>query len=165
MCTGTSRIAATPIPAELTRLLGEYGDPLPEVVAATPESQVLCHQLYDRDPVESWSRGSTVLLGDAAHPMLPFLGQGACAALEDAVELGRAVEEADGIRAAIDAYEAKRVGRTADLVKGSRKAAKAALLPSKAGRRVRNALDLACAGSSPPSPTRSGDRAGRAPSQ
>ena len=129
-----------PDPGELTRLLGEYGDPLPEVVAATPESQVLCHQLYDRDPVESWSRGSTILLGDAAHPMLPFLGQGACAALEDAVELGRAVEEADGIRAAIDAYEAKRVGRTADLVKGSRKAAKAALLPSKAGRRVRNAL-------------------------
>jgi 2-polyprenyl-6-methoxyphenol hydroxylase-like FAD-dependent oxidoreductase len=129
-----------PESGELTRLLGEYDDPLPEVVAATPESQVLCHQLYDRDPVESWSRGCTVLLGDAAHPMLPFLGQGACAALEDAVELGRAVEQADGIRAAIDAYEAKRVGRTSDLVKGSRKAAKAALLPSKSGRRVRNAL-------------------------
>ena len=72
--------------------------------------------------------------------MLPFLGQGACAALEDAVELGDAVANADDAKQAIEDYEAKRIRRTAGLVKGSRKAAKAALLPSGAGRRVRNAL-------------------------
>jgi 2-polyprenyl-6-methoxyphenol hydroxylase-like FAD-dependent oxidoreductase len=121
-------------------LLGEYSEPLPEVVAATPAGEVLCHRLLDRDPVTSWSRGAMTLLGDAAHPMLPFLGQGACAALEDAVALGRAVEGADGILEAIDAYEAKRVSRTADLVNGSRRAAKVALLSSRAGRRIRNAL-------------------------
>ena len=129
-----------PEPEAIARLLDEYDEPLPEVIAATPAGDVLCHQLYDRDPVESWSRGNATLLGDAAHPMLPFLGQGACAALEDAVELGEAVAKAGDAKQAIQDYEAKRISRTAGLVKGSRKAAKAALLPSGAGRRVRNAL-------------------------
>jgi 2-polyprenyl-6-methoxyphenol hydroxylase-like FAD-dependent oxidoreductase len=44
--------------------------------------------MYDRKPVSSWSTGSLLLMGDAAHPMLQYLGQGACQALEDAVELG-----------------------------------------------------------------------------
>ena len=129
-----------PNPEAIARLLDEYDEPLPEVIAATPAGDVLCHQLYDRDPVESWSRGNATLLGDAAHPMLPFLGQGACAALEDAVKLGNAVAKADDAEQAIEDYESSRVKRTAGLVKGSRKAAKAALLPSGAGRRVRNAL-------------------------
>jgi len=129
-----------PEPQAIARLLEQYEQPLPEVVTSTPVGEVLCHRLYDREPVDSWSRGTTTLLGDAAHPMLPFLGQGACAALEDAVELGRAVASSDDALQAIESYEAKRVRRTAGLVKGSRKAAKAALLPSAAGRRVRNAL-------------------------
>jgi 2-polyprenyl-6-methoxyphenol hydroxylase-like FAD-dependent oxidoreductase len=124
----------------MPRLLDEYDEPLPSVVSATPASDVLCHRLYDREPVDSWSRGTAVLLGDAAHPMLPFLGQGACSALEDAVELGRAVSKAGDIAQAIEDYEAVRVGRTKKLVKGSRQAAKAALMSSGAGRRVRNTL-------------------------
>ena len=39
--------------------------------------------LYDRDPIPHWTRGRVTLLGDAAHPMLPYLGQGACQAIED----------------------------------------------------------------------------------
>jgi len=122
------------------RLLAQYDVPLPQVVSATPADEVLCHRLYDRDPADTWSRGRATLLGDAAHPMLPFLGQGACAALEDALELGDAVATADDAQQAIGRYEAKRLDRTAALVKGSRQAAKAALMGSAAGRRVRNAL-------------------------
>ena len=44
--------------------------------------------LYDRDPIPQWTRGRVTVLGDAAHPMLPYLGQGACQAIEDGAVLG-----------------------------------------------------------------------------
>jgi 2-polyprenyl-6-methoxyphenol hydroxylase-like FAD-dependent oxidoreductase len=126
--------------AALPTLVAEYGTPIREAVSRTGAEQVLVHRLYDRAPVSSWSRGTTTLLGDAAHPMLPFLGQGACAALEDAVELGASLTAEGDVEVALAAYERARVKRTAALVAGSRKAGKAALLGSKPGRRIRNAL-------------------------
>jgi 2-polyprenyl-6-methoxyphenol hydroxylase-like FAD-dependent oxidoreductase len=72
--------------------------------------------------------------------MLPFLGQGACSALEDAAALGAAVAAEPDVEAALAAYEQARLEPTAALVAGSRKAAKVALLGSRLGRRVRNAL-------------------------
>ena len=80
------------------------------------------------------------MLGDAAHPMLPFLGQGACAALEDAVALGESVAATRGCQDAIAAYEVARYERTTALVRGSQRAAKVALLGAGIGRRLRNAL-------------------------
>jgi len=126
--------------AALPGLVAEYGEPVREAVGRTVAEQVLEHRLYDRDPVSSWSRGTATLLGDAAHPMLPFLGQGAGSALEDAVALGAAVAAEADVEAALAAYERARTERTAALVAGSRKAAKAALLKSRLGRRMRNAL-------------------------
>jgi len=69
--------------------------------------------LCDRQPVKEWSRGRMTLLGDAAHPMLQYLAQGACMAIEDAVCLADSVEEADGdFAAAFKAYQAARYLRT-----------------------------------------------------
>lgn len=127
-----------PRPEALSELLPAFGPEIREVVERTPGDEVLLHRLYDRDPVASWSRGATTLLGDAAHPMLPFLGQGACSALEDAVALGAAVGENDGVAAALVAYEQARVEPTAALVAGSRRAGAGVLLESRFGRRLRN---------------------------
>jgi 2-polyprenyl-6-methoxyphenol hydroxylase-like FAD-dependent oxidoreductase len=125
---------------ELSRRLGEYAAPVPEIVAATVDAEILCHELYDRPPAKRWGEGAVTLLGDAAHPMLPFLGQGACAALEDAVALGDAVADAPDVPAALREYERGRIERTATLVRGSRRAASLALARSAIGRRLRNAL-------------------------
>ena len=69
--------------------------------------------LCDRDPVKNWSRGRTTLLGDAAHPMLQYLAQGACMAIEDAVVLADAMTAAGGdVVPAFEAYQEARYLRT-----------------------------------------------------
>ncbi|MDO9412723.1 MAG: 3-hydroxybenzoate 6-monooxygenase [Pseudolabrys sp.] len=70
--------------------------------------------LCDREPVKDWAQGNVVLLGDAAHPMLQYLAQGACMATEDAVILAEKVgEQPDNLPAAFKAYEQARYLRTA----------------------------------------------------
>jgi salicylate hydroxylase len=51
--------------------------------------------LYDREPLPTWTRGRLTLLGDAAHPMLPHLGQGANQAIEDGIALATILTRAD----------------------------------------------------------------------
>jgi 2-polyprenyl-6-methoxyphenol hydroxylase-like FAD-dependent oxidoreductase len=75
----------------------------------------------DRDPIGNWVHGRAVLLGDAAHPMLQYLAQGACMAIEDAVTLGEAVKHCDfDLDAAFKLYEKSRVTRTARTVLSAR---------------------------------------------
>ncbi len=69
--------------------------------------------MYDRLPAERWTRGRTVLLGDAAHPMLQYLAQGACQALEDAVALADALAAHADVPGGIAAYTAARAAPTA----------------------------------------------------
>ncbi|MFE9045198.1 FAD-dependent monooxygenase [Streptomyces sp. NPDC007818] len=69
--------------------------------------------LYDRLPITDWVHGRIVLLGDAAHPMLQYLAQGACQALEDAVALGRALRDHGRPEDAFASYAALRTERTA----------------------------------------------------
>jgi 3-hydroxybenzoate 6-monooxygenase len=69
--------------------------------------------LCDREPVREWSRGRVTLLGDAAHPMLQYLAQGACMAIEDGVSLANKMSEANGdFAAAFLAYQRARYLRT-----------------------------------------------------
>ena len=60
--------------------------------------------LHVREPMEQWSKGRATILGDAAHPMVPFMAQGACMAMEDAVCLSHEAAMADGTF--VQAFEA-----------------------------------------------------------
>jgi len=71
----------------------------------------------DREPIGRWSFGRVTLLGDAAHPMMQYLAQGACMAMEDAVTLGEAMRASDGdFEAGFRRYEQARITRTARVV-------------------------------------------------
>ena len=77
--------------------------------------------LYDRDPIPRWTRGPVTLLGDAAHPMLPYLGQGACQALEDGAVLATALAaEAADPPTGLARYERTRRPRASQVVLTSR---------------------------------------------
>jgi 2-polyprenyl-6-methoxyphenol hydroxylase-like FAD-dependent oxidoreductase len=129
--------------AERARLRADFAGwapPIPAVIAATDPGVILRHDLHDRPPTADWARGRAALLGDAAHPMLPFLGQGACQALEDAVALSVAVEEHGATSQALAAYAAARARRAAFVVKRSRVLGRTAHAPSAALRALRNAV-------------------------
>ncbi len=78
--------------------------------------------LYDRDPLPTWSKGRLSLLGDAAHPMLPHLGQGANQSIEDGMALATILARADRstVAAALLAYERLRRERVAAVQRGAR---------------------------------------------
>jgi salicylate hydroxylase len=78
--------------------------------------------LFDAAPLAHWGRGPVTLLGDAAHPILPYLAQGAAMAIEDAHELGQSLQSAGGdIAAAMRRYEQRRRARTAHTQRAARR--------------------------------------------
>jgi salicylate hydroxylase len=90
--------------------------------------------LYDRDPIPRWTKGRVTLLGDAAHPMLPYLGQGACQALEDGAVLANALADPRFARdpgAALAAYERARRPRASSVVLTARARGVSNHLPSR----------------------------------
>lgn len=71
--------------------------------------------LFDRAPLERWSRGRVTLLGDACHPMLPFMAQGAAQAIEDGAALATCLGETFGVEAALQRYESVRLPRASKI--------------------------------------------------
>ncbi len=94
--------------------------------------------LCDRDPVEKWSKGRVVLLGDAAHPMLQYLAQGACMAMEGAVCLSHMIGENTVISDAFNAYEQARVPRASRVQLSSRVVGEYVYHPDGAKAKVRD---------------------------
>jgi salicylate hydroxylase len=93
-------------------------------LAATPPELLFKWGLFDREPLTTWNKGRVTLLGDAAHPVLPFLGHGAVLAIEDGVVLARAFAAAENVDDALARYERARIDRAAFVVHESRKAGK-----------------------------------------
>jgi salicylate hydroxylase len=113
-------------PAALAAHFAGWDPVIGEVIAAIsgPGGSGFRWAMYDRAPLPRWSSGRLTLLGDAAHPMLPHLGQGANQALEDAVALATllaACASSAGVPSALAAYEGLRRDRTARVQLGSRR--------------------------------------------
>jgi len=106
-------------------VLGRYQGwhaPIPQLLEATPESAYLCNAIMDRPVVAAfspWGEGAVTLLGDAAHPMTPNLGQGACMAIEDAAVLAHALASMPEVGCAFRAYERTRFARTSHVTQQS----------------------------------------------
>lgn len=107
-------------PAETSEMLALYGGWHPDVtglMALAPQEHLIKWALFDRPQLPRWRQGRTTLLGDAAHPMLPFLGLGAAMAIEDAMVLARVLAASPDVEG-LDLYESirrPRVTRIAEL--------------------------------------------------
>lgn len=97
---------------ELRRRFGSWHEPIPTVLARTAPQAVLRHDIYRLPKLDSYARGSVVLLGDAAHTMTPNLGQGGGQALEDAIVLAAAISRTRDLPAALAHYDHQRRPRT-----------------------------------------------------
>jgi 2-polyprenyl-6-methoxyphenol hydroxylase-like FAD-dependent oxidoreductase len=107
-------------------------------VAGTPEDAILQNDIMDRPPLQWWGQGTVTLLGDAAHPTTPNLGQGACQELEDTVVLTHFLSEIGPIETALRKYEGLRLPRTTEVVRNSWQTGKVIQLDSPALEQLRN---------------------------
>lgn len=129
------------IKQDLLKRFGKWHEPISAVIDSTPSNEVLTNDIYDREPTtKTFCNGRICLLGDAAHPTTPNLGQGACLAIEDAIELASCLSENHAIRDAFAAYDRRRVKRTAKAVLQSRLAGQLCQLESPFGCMFRNYL-------------------------
>jgi 2-polyprenyl-6-methoxyphenol hydroxylase-like FAD-dependent oxidoreductase len=97
---------------ELQQLFSGWHEPVADFLEATPESEILKNGARDCAPLKQWGKGLVTLLGDAAHPCTPNLGQGGCMALEDALVLAKSIKSETSLRSALRRYELLRINRT-----------------------------------------------------
>jgi 2-polyprenyl-6-methoxyphenol hydroxylase-like FAD-dependent oxidoreductase len=108
---------------EFAKLHGDFHSEVIDLIRAIPAGSLFKWGLRDREPLQQYTRGRVTMLGDAAHPMTPFLGQGACVAIEDAMVLGRAFAQASTFEKAFGIYENTRKERANGVQLASRQQA------------------------------------------
>ncbi|MGP3923499.1 FAD-dependent monooxygenase [Streptomyces sp. 8N616] len=127
--------------AELLRRFGDWHHPVPAVLAAAEPGVLLRHDVYAAAaPLPAHHRGRVALLGDAAHPMTPNLGQGGCQAIEDAVVLSLLASPDGDVAAALAAYTDQRLARTTDVVRRSGQIGRLTTWSSRPAFALRTAL-------------------------
>ncbi|MET9626099.1 FAD-dependent monooxygenase [Lentzea sp. NPDC006480] len=127
LCWYVSTVAPANADLDPVEVFADWHEPFPELLATTPD--ILRHDIYELPLLPTFVSGRVALLGDAAHAMVPYMGQGACMALEDAVTL--ASVDGDLVR-----YDALRRPRAQTLWKASK-------LAGKFGIEVRSPVALA----------------------
>ena len=108
-------------PGELCEDFSGWHDDIKVLIDHMDSSNCYKWALYDREPLARWSFGRVTLLGDACHPTLPFLAQGAAMAIEDAAVLAICLHNAMSVEEALQHYEALRIDRTARIQAESRR--------------------------------------------
>lgn len=106
--------------AEVLSLFQDWLAPVEALIQATDEAAILRNDIVDRKTLKEWTNRRVTLLGDAAHPMTPNLGQGACQAIEDAVMLPQRLQAMDDIESGLRSYELRRLQRANFIVRASR---------------------------------------------
>ncbi|MFJ6622377.1 FAD-dependent monooxygenase [Kitasatospora sp. NPDC091335] len=126
--------------SELLRRYGDWCAPVPQLFALAEPGRVLRHDVWDlTDPLPAHHHGRVALLGDAAHAMCPFQGQGACQAIEDGLILASLLTPATDPAAVLPAYTAARLPRTTAVAAGSRRIGGLVALRSPAATCLRTA--------------------------
>ncbi|MCI1032086.1 FAD-dependent urate hydroxylase HpxO [Raoultella terrigena] len=107
--------------ADLSRYFNGWAAPVQELIARLDPATTNRIEIHDIEPFDRLVRGKVALLGDAGHSTTPDIGQGGCAALEDAVVLGEALRDGGNIASALRQYEARRCERVRDLILKARR--------------------------------------------
>ncbi len=110
--------------AELKADFAGWHDTIQQLIDHMDPDACFKWALFDRPPMARWGEGCVTLLGDACHPTLPFMAQGAAMAIEDGAVLARCVSQAGDLSTSLARYESLRRARTARVQAGSRRNAK-----------------------------------------
>ncbi|MCK0132646.1 FAD-dependent monooxygenase [Flavobacteriaceae bacterium F08102] len=123
---------------KLKRLFGNWHHPIPELIENTEE--ILKNSLTDRIPHSGWTKGNITLIGDAAHPTTPNLGQGGCIAIEGAYLLAKCINKYGLSPKAYEVYEKYQFPRSKEIVNESLKLGKIGQISNPILIALRNVL-------------------------
>lgn len=102
-------------PGELRKLFGGWCEPVQTILDQLDDDTCFRWGLFSRDPLSTLYKDRIMLVGDAGHPMLPYFGQGASSAIEDAIVLGRCFEASDTVDECLERYNRARIERVTTL--------------------------------------------------
>lgn len=124
--------------AKLTKMYADFGDPIPAIIAVTPETRIIRNDISDLKPIPKWYQGRVCLIGDAAHATTPNMGQGGGQAVEDAWFLSQILKEESRPEDAFKRFQEKRRKKVDQVVRTSWQIGKVAHIPF--GQGLRNFL-------------------------
>jgi 2-polyprenyl-6-methoxyphenol hydroxylase-like FAD-dependent oxidoreductase len=126
---------------ELAANFTSYAQPIPDIIASTPDKDLIWSDIIDLKPINRFAFDRVLLIGDAGHATTPNLGQGACQAMEDALCVSEMLESnSDDLVAAFRAFEKERIPRTHYIVNTSYWLGKLAQLENRFLIGIRNAV-------------------------